>query len=250
VVLKQVIGLAGHNAIRLWEPSLLETQSKWIASVIQSGQRLIVEPWLEREIDFSVQLEMSKSGLKLCGYTGLINDRKGQYQANWAAANYQRRIPAKVAKLFREPRDICNRIHELYVNIISLLEEEFRLVGYRGPAGIDAFVYRTSRGEIRLKPMVEINPRCTMGRLTLELMKQVSPGSNGLFRLVTRANSGGFADFTAYAASWRQRFPLSMEGQPVSRIREGALCLNDPERAQVCLATFQIGRNLDALLAG
>ena len=37
-------------------------------------------------LDFSVQLEMTDEGLKLCGYTGLINDAKGQFQANVAAA--------------------------------------------------------------------------------------------------------------------------------------------------------------------
>jgi hypothetical protein len=33
------------------------------------------------------------------------------------------------------------------------------------------------------------------------------------------------------------------------KIREGALCLNDPAQAQVCLATFQVSRTLKPLLA-
>ena len=44
------------------------------------------------------------------------------------------------------------------------------------------------------------------------------------------------------------QFPLQFEGQPVPRIREGFLCLNDPATAQVCLATFQVAKNLAALL--
>ena len=44
----------------------------------------IIEPWLERQTDFSVQLEMAPDGFRLCGYTGLINDLRGQFQANWA----------------------------------------------------------------------------------------------------------------------------------------------------------------------
>ena len=32
------------------------------------------------------------------------------------------------------------------------------------------------------------------------------------------------------------------------KIREGALCLNDPAQAQVCLATFQVSRTLNPLL--
>ena len=92
VVAKEALGLAGHNAIRLWEPEVLTTQRRWLAHALQNGRQLVIEPWLERELDFSVQLEMGPRSLKLCGYTGLINDRKGQFQANWAEANCDRRI--------------------------------------------------------------------------------------------------------------------------------------------------------------
>jgi hypothetical protein len=203
---------------------------------------VVIEPWLERELDFSVQLEMGPRSLKLCGYTGLINDRKGQFQANWAAADYDRRLPGNVAALFREPADISSRLQRLYDDILPLLEAELQRAGFVGPVGIDALVYRTSQGDCRLKPVVEINPRHTMGRLTLELMKRTCPGSCGLFRLVSRtqAREEGFAEFAGYANSQSERFPLRLAGEPVPKIREGALCLNDPAEAQVCLATFQV----------
>ncbi|HTD65019.1 MAG TPA: DUF455 domain-containing protein, partial [Candidatus Limnocylindria bacterium] len=102
-------------------------------------------------------------------------------------------------------------------------------------------------GECRLKPIVEINPRYTMGRLTVELMKQTSPGSFGLFRIVSRAvaRKEGFEDFTAYDRRMSERFLLQLEGSPVPKIREGALCLNDPAKAQSYLAVFQVSRTLN-----
>jgi len=126
-----------------------------------------------------------------------------------------------------------------------LLEEELRRAGYLGPVGIDSFVYRAAQGECRVKPVVEINPRYTMGRLTLALMKQTCPGSHGLFRLVSRAmmRAEGLDSFADYACGLADRFPLVLEGEPVRKIREGALCLNDPARAQVCLALFQVSRS-------
>ncbi len=250
VVVKQAFGLAGHNAMRLWEPDLLDTQRRWMANAVENGRRLVIEPWLERQMDFSVQLEMTPRGLKLCGYTGLINDRKGQFQANWAVAHHDRRIPANVVALFREAGDIARRLHRLYADIFSLLEQELHRVDYVGPLGIDSFVYRTPQGDCRLKPIVEINPRYTMGRLTVELMKRTCPGSCGLFRLVSRAMArvDGFDDFAAYARSLGERFPLRLEGEPVPGIREGALCLNDPAQARVCLAVFQVKRSLDGLV--
>ena len=250
VVAKEAHGLAGHNAIRLWEPEVLAAQQRWLAQALQNGRQLVIEPWLEREVDFSIQLEMGPRTLKLCGYTGLINDHKGQFQGNWAAANHDRCIPANVAALFRKTANIPGCLQRLYDDVFSLLEAELQCVGFVGPVSIDAFVYRTPRGGFQAKPVVEINPRYTMGRLTLELMKRTCPGSCGLFRIVSQAQARaeGFADFAAYARSLSERFPLRLEGEPESSIREGAICLTDPGQAQASLATFQVSRRLDTLL--
>ncbi len=251
IVVKEALGVAGHNSIRLWEPELLETQRRWLANAAQTGRQLVIEPWLERELDFSVQLEMGPDRLKLCGYTGLINDRKGQFQANWAAADHHQLIPSAVTSLLRDP-DISRRLAQLYDDIFRQLETELRRADYVGPVGIDAFVYRAPQGDCRLKPIVEINPRYTMGRLTVELMKQTTPGSHGLFRLVSRAmaRAEGGEDFVAYAHSLSQRHPLRVEGNATPKIREGALCLNDPAQAQICLAVFQVSPALGALVGG
>jgi uncharacterized ferritin-like protein (DUF455 family) len=249
IIIKEALGLAGSNAIRLFEPEILETHSRWIVKTVENGRQLVVEPWLERELDFSVQLEMTGDGLKLCGYTGLINDAKGQFQANVALPGHQKKIPANLIALFPEPPDIAQRLHALYANIFALLEEELRRANYSGPVGIDAFAYRDVDGQIRLKPIVEINPRYTMGRLTVELMKHAAPGSRGLFRLIGRKQAlvEGFADFSAYARSLIEKFPIQLKGEPSPRISEGAICLNNPAQAQVCLAVFQVTHTADAV---
>jgi hypothetical protein len=242
IVIKESLGLAGSNAIRLFEPEILETHRRWIANAVENRRQLVVEPWLERELDFSVQLEMSEDGLKLCGYTGLINDAKGQFQGNIALPGHQKKIPASLIALFAEPPDIAQRLHALYAEIFALLEEELRRVNFSDPVGIDAFAYRDAARKIRIKPIVEINPRYTMGRVTVELMKRVAPGSRGLFKLVSRKQvvAEGFADFSAYARSLTEKFPIQLKGEPSPRISAGAICLNDPARAQVYLAVFQV----------
>jgi uncharacterized ferritin-like protein (DUF455 family) len=242
IIIKEALGLAGSNAMRLFEPEILETHRRWIANAVAKGRQLVVEPWLERALDFSVQLEMAGDGLKLCGYTGLLNDAKGQFQGNVALPGHQKKIPANLIALFPEPPDIAQRLHALYADISALLEEELRRANYLGPVGIDAFAYRDAEGKCRLKPIVEINPRYTMGRVTVELMKRVAPGSRGVFKLVSRkqALAEGFADFPAYAKSNAELFPIQLKGEPSPRISEGAICLNDPAQAQVCLAVFQV----------
>jgi uncharacterized ferritin-like protein (DUF455 family) len=250
IVVKESFGLAGSNAMRLFEPKISESHLRWMKNAFARKLELVVEPWLEREMDFSIQLEMTAHGLKLCGFTGLLNDARGQFLGNWAESHHHKRIPSRAIELFREPADISGRMLRFYADLFAQLEEELRGVDFIGPIGIDAFVYRDASGATRLKPIVEINPRYTMGRVTVELMKQVAPGSSGIFRLMNRAmlRAEGFENFSDYARVLSEKFPVQLEGEPNPKIREGAICLNDPERAQVCLAIFRVSRELKSIL--
>ena len=250
VIVKAAHGLAGHNAIRLWEPEILENQRRWIVGAVAGGRRVLVEPWLERLADFSMQLEIGPRGAKLCGFTGLTNDLRGQYLANWAAPNFERRIPAKIACLFADIVGASALLPGLFDQLIRGLELELKTVGYEGPLGIDCLVYRAASGAVRLKPVVEINPRYTMGRLTVELMKRTCPGSWGVFRIARLASvqREGFTDFQSYTESLRHRMPLQMMGNPTPRLWDGAICLNDPATAEVCLAVFQVARSFESLV--
>jgi hypothetical protein len=142
-----------------------------------------------------------------------------------------------------------NKLQLLYEGIFAALETELRAVNFLGPLGIDAFIYRDAAGDRRLKPIVEINPRYTMGRVTVELMKNAAQGSSGLFRLFNHAalRAGGCDDFVSFARKLREIFPLQISSEASRRISEGAVCLNDPREAQVCLAVFQVFRSMPEL---
>lgn len=249
IVVKESLGLAGGNAMRLFEPEILETQKRWMANALAQKRELVVEPWLERAQDFSIQLEMTSAGLKLCGFTGLMNDAKGQFLGNWAEPHFHRRIPAEVIARFKQPADVSGCLLEFYEKIFRALETELRRANFAGPIGIDAFVYRDAAGAMRLKPIVEINPRYTMGRVLVELMQRAAPGGCGVFRLLNRPalRAEGFENFSDLAGLLAEKFPLQLEGEPVARIRDGALCLNDPSRARSVLAVFRVGRELETL---
>jgi uncharacterized ferritin-like protein (DUF455 family) len=269
VVIKETFGLAGANALRLWEPEILENQRRWIANATHDGREVVVEPWLDRAFDFSIQLERTRSGLEIVGHTGLATDLRGQFQANTAAPDFRNRPPAPVFALLRagtegppdrspardpgemdhapgrlDPRPNPGRLLELLHHLVDRLNARLAPTGYLGPLGIDAFVHRTPDGSHRLKPVVEINPRYTFGRLTLELMRHACPGSHGRFELVnlTAVRKAGFPGFHEFAADLASRHPIRLEGDPVPRLREGAICLNNPETAETCLAVFRLSR--------
>jgi len=250
IVVKESFGVAGSNALRLFEPELLPAQWRWLENAFAQKREVVVEPWLERLRDFSAQLEMTERGLKLCGFTGLRTDARGQFVANFAEPHFHRRIPAAIVALFREPKDVSTRLLEFYDATFAALKAELRRADFTGPVGIDACVYRAADGAVKLKPVVEINPRYTMGRVLVELMRQTGQNCFGSFRLVNAAQlrAAGFENFPAFARSLSEKFPLQLEGNP-PRLRSGALCLNDPTTAQACLAVFQASRKADELAA-
>ena len=240
LVAKEALGVAGSNALRLWEPGLLPQQERWLASTLERGMTLVIEPWLERKVDFSMQWEMRPSGLRLMGYTGLLADGRGQYQGNWVES-HPGRPPAAVLRDLPpgSSRDWARWVERLRVRLETWLESE----RFLGPVGVDAFVYRDSSGASRVKPIVEINPRRTFGRLALELMRYAHSGTHGRLRLVSRrqVEREGFEGFPSWAKALTGSHPLRFAGHPVPRIQSGAVCLNDPDQVEGVLAVFEVG---------
>ncbi len=239
VVIKRALGLAGGNALRLWEPELSEAQRRWISASFRRGGRVVIEPWLERTADFSVHFEKGLGELRWVGYAVLHTDHRGQFRANAAEPCFDRRPPTAVLEAFRGRDPLW--IHQVFDHIRKHLGKELDAVGYHGPIGIDAFLYREA-GMMRMKPVVEINPRYTMGRLTLELMRFVAPGRHGLLRLINRAQlqTAGYSTFSDYAASETAFHPVERSGQPTARLTSGIIPLNDPATACACLALFRV----------
>jgi uncharacterized ferritin-like protein (DUF455 family) len=242
LVVKEALGFAGQGALRLWEPELLSAQTRWLAAAFAAGHTLVVEPWHERLADFSVQFEHGPDGLRLVGYTGLRCDLRGQFVANWAEPDFRRRPPAAVASALADLRDAAGQLHRLFDRLRERLEPALNGLGFTGALGVDAFVYRDAAGRPRVKPVVELNPRHTMGRLTLELMRHVLPGRTGEFRLLNQAGlkAAGMPDFPAYAARLAVESPVQLAGSPVPRLAAGTVCLNDPATAVNTLALFHL----------
>ena len=240
VVGKESLGLAGANAVRLWEPVVLPPQRRGMEKACASGRTVVVEPWLERLADFSLQLEIEDSAPRLLGFTGLEVDARGQYVGNHVAPA-PHGLPRAAMDFLRGQGLVPPRALEFLKEFAAFVGRRMADDGYRGPVGIDAFVYRDASGACRLKPLVEINPRHTMGRVALELMRGVCPGSEGSFRLVrlAEANADGGVGLEAHARVLEARHPLRMAGAPRARIREGVWVLNDATRATVCLAVFE-----------
>lgn len=138
---------------------------------------VVVEPWLQRIFDFSAHYDMTPAGLRHLAFVQLENDRRGQFQACVAGAKFQ--PPPDVAR-FLLSGALALYQEEIPRKIAPLLDA----AEYRGPVGIDAFVYCKADGALALRSIVEMNPRYTMGRLTWELSRRVAHGRRVRFELL------------------------------------------------------------------
>jgi hypothetical protein len=66
-------------------------------------------------------------------------------------------------------------------------------LGYFGPLGIDAMQYRADTGEIRLRPLQDLNARYTMGRLALGFGRFLRAGGRGSWLHFSRRHLAGRA---------------------------------------------------------
>jgi hypothetical protein len=58
---------------------------------------------------------------------------------------------------------------------------------FEGPLGVDAYLYRDSSGALQLRTACEVNPRFTMGRVALDIRRQVAPGHGVCLEIVKAA---------------------------------------------------------------
>lgn len=240
-VVKCPFGAAGGNQLRLWDDPITQRQLNWIENAVQTQQKVIVEPWHERVLDFSIQLEISLKATKVVGWTILRNDHRGQFEGiqfpfRLALAKYP-----EFAR-FLNYNHKNGSLNEVMEQLIEYVGEQFMYQNYVGPVGIDAYLFKDLNGELRLRPMVEINPRYTMGRLALEVGGHVQGGKFTEFKLhsLSQIESSGYSGFQEFNRVMKESNPVILSGNEQSQISSGFISLNDPMSASCVLATLTV----------
>jgi uncharacterized ferritin-like protein (DUF455 family) len=246
-VLKAPYGLAGNGLRFLGEEGLSDSDVVWTRQQLELEGALIVEPRFERVMDFSVQYDRD---FQLLGYTHLHNDAVGRFQACSIERSLTVSVTEEVARFYYGQQRHVQRFYEQ--ELPKLLRPHFERVGYAGPVGIDAMIAREFDGSLVHHPIIEINPRHTMGRVTLELARHVVKGERAVFQILTKKHLKKLkvTSFVALADQLEESGPLDLviyqNGQCC--LREGLLVLNDPSQAQSYLAVLRVGQSADPLL--
>jgi hypothetical protein len=186
VAAKAPYGSSGRNMLRFRAGGFEAGQEGRIGKLIARQGCLIVEPWLERVADFSAHFHREDK-LRFLGLSRLLNDERGQYAGSLLGKPFRgldREVMSFLSRLGRKG------LYSYCEEMGQLLEEKLGAFDYRGPLGVDLFVYRDLRGELKLRPVCEVNFRYTMGRLALKLSAKLKPGKCGLLRVASLKSCG------------------------------------------------------------
>ena len=213
-VIKAELGASGRNAIRVRDRELSAEQKTWVVRTLRSHGAVVVEPWLDRVLDFSFQLEIqSADRIRLLGVTRFSADRGGRFLGAWTGPA-TRGLDARLQRFLDGSGDETRGLRALGAILTREIGRNLVDLGHRGPAGIDALVYRERSAEgaaevLRIRPLVDLNPRWTMGRLALELGRLVRRGVPAFWLHLRRREvvDTGFADFRALAVELEERCP-------------------------------------------
>ena len=158
-VVKASFGMSARERVLGRGATLSKHASAWIEKRLRCDGAVFFEPWVERIEEAGLQYTIPASGPPVFeGLTLLLTDRWGRYCGC--------RFAGDIGDDLRWRPAI-----QTGLRVAELLKER----GYFGPLGIDAMRYRDEEGRARLRPIGDINARCTMGRLALGLRRVLKP---------------------------------------------------------------------------
>ena len=158
-LLKANFGMSGRESLR-GHASILDAATRnWALKRFVAGP-IVVEPVVERVAEAGIQIEIPRDGSpEIVGVTPLLTDRSGVYRGSrfgCPESEIERWRPA-VAVALRTAAEIAG-------------------LGYFGPLGVDAMLYRDETAQVRLRALQDVNARYTMGRLVLGFRRILPAG--------------------------------------------------------------------------
>lgn len=214
VAVKPVLSTAGQGILR-------EVEQAAVERLLATQPAVLVLPWLQREADLSMHFDIEGGRARPRGFTLFEADARGQWRRSLAS-----RTELGLSK------DLLRFLHSqharglpgLGAELSAFLTPHLAAVGVQGPVGVDMLVGRGPDGQRVLHPLLEINPRWTMGRVALALRPRIAPGTAAWLSLV-REPQGALE---------------APRLDDAGRLQSGRLWLTDPQGAQVA-AVLDVG---------
>jgi hypothetical protein len=184
-LLKAPFACAGRGHLRVNHESIPDKTRGWIDNTLAAHGSVVIEPWLDRVLDFSALYEMKPGGeVSLLNLTRIENDAAGRFLGIRIGPKWGNLLEPEVAEFLFRQADVLRIYQETIPAALGKL-----LTGYTGPLCVDAMVHRRGDGSLAFKPVVELNVRMTMGRIAYEWARR-GPDRGGCLKILRKQSTG------------------------------------------------------------
>ena len=178
-----------------------QTNRQVITGFLKQQGFVVVEPWHNKVLDLSFQFFSFGNGIiEFRGLTSFSTDHLGRY-----IGNFIQELPSDLTPELKD--FLQENLPNVKQSLLQDLTSGNYSTDYYGWLGVDALIFESSDGKLKIHPCLEINCRFTMGAIALSLRSHLSEGSTGEFQII----HGKEGHFTHFCEEMTIKEPLIME---------------------------------------
>ena len=235
-IVKHDLSASGRNQRTLDCRSPLSAgDEKWLDAIFNRQEVVVVEPELDRVADLSFlwRYDDQNETPKFLGWTRPLITTGRRYSGT-KFGNVFGDCSTDVKRFLLANKAV--RIHSVAQWLQPRIAAQLKSRNFRGYFGVDALVCRTGEktdgGRLQIKPLVELNPRMTMGHIALNLSRHVATGVASEFRLFNRKQFHAIKDSLA-------KIPIQLAGD--RRWKSGVIYLSQPDEKTKLFPVMLVG---------
>jgi len=197
----------------LWLPlgKLTRTEKQIIHGYLKKQGYVSVERVLDKKIDFAMEFQCEDSKVNFVGFSLFQTNNKGAYVSNYIGM--QSRIQNTLSEYI--DLELLEQTKSILIDYLQNNIPDF----YNGYIGIDMMIYHEN-GEYKLHPCVEINARCNMGIIAINISQRlIAENSEGYFYIDFNPRENILSELHK---EMTQKHPLVLENK---RIKSGYFSL-------------------------
>ncbi len=230
-IIKADLATAGRGQRRLaCGNGLNDRDTAWLRSLLASNTPAVIEPELNRVMDLSFLWHFAPSAEEpdFLGWTRpIVTD--GRRFAGTRLGRSVAKFDPTLARFLLANR--CETIEFVRHWLTERLTPEFREREFSGYFGVDALVAQDASG-LSIKPIVELNPRLTMGHVALRLERRLAPGVSAEFRILSKSE---------WEATRNTITGQALETSADGRWTSGAVPLSEPDENAMLVPIVLVG---------